>query len=95
MTDWSCIVRDIETEWERNRLRRAIRDSGYAVMRTSGGWSLHDVSEAAVREQERTLEVINENLDLRSENRILSARLSAALGSAEAAERILAKERGA
>lgn len=49
---------------ERDKLRAAIKYAGFAVMETSGDWSIHDVSELGKREQEKTMAVISENVDL-------------------------------
>lgn len=46
------------------KLREAIRDAGFTVMQTSGRWSIHDVSELGIAEQEKTKEIICENIDL-------------------------------
>lgn len=55
-----------ETRWrdEAVKLRGAIDRAGFAVMKTSGDWSIHDVSEAAKKDAEKTAEVIAENIDL-------------------------------
>ena len=49
---------------EAAKLREAIRDAGFEVMQTSGRWSIHDVSKLGIAEQERTSEIISENIDL-------------------------------
>jgi hypothetical protein len=46
------------------KLREAIRDAGFEVMQTSGRWSIHDVSEQAMAKQEKTAEIIGQNIDL-------------------------------
>jgi hypothetical protein len=53
---------------ENEKLRTAIKDAGFSVMETSGNWSIHDVSEAARVEDERTLDVVNRNIELEVEN---------------------------
>lgn len=52
---------------ERDRLKEAVKDAGFSVMRTSGKWSIHDVSEKAKVEEEQTANVIAENIDLQIE----------------------------
>ena len=49
---------------ERDKLRGAIRLAGFQVMETSGDWSIHDVSEQAKVDEERTAEVIVQNIEL-------------------------------
>ncbi len=53
------------------KLREAIRDAGFAVMQTSGKWSIHDVSEKAKAQaafdDKRTTELIMENIRLEKE----------------------------
>lgn len=49
---------------ERDKLRDAICDADFVVMETSGKWSIHDVSEKAKADDERTAEVIMRNIDL-------------------------------
>ena len=51
---------------ERDRLRSAIKRAGFGVCQTSGDWSIHDVSELGKAEESRTLEVINQNIELES-----------------------------
>lgn len=49
---------------EADKLREAIRDAGFSVMQTSGRWSIHDVSKFAEAEQEKTNQIIGENINL-------------------------------
>jgi len=58
---------------ERDKLREAIRDAGFQVMQTSGKWSIHDVSELAKRDEERTAQVILENIELTASRERLRA----------------------
>ncbi len=59
----SRMVADLVTE--RDQLRTAIRLAGFAVMETSGQWSIHDVSRLGLLDEERTGEVISQNVTLR------------------------------
>lgn len=63
---WKRKIESLEAEVA--SLREAIKLAGFSVMQTSGQWSIHDVSQLAEREQERTLEVINQNVELEAEN---------------------------
>lgn len=55
-------------EREQNqKLRAAIVRAGFAVMETSGDWSIHDVSERGKAEEERSLEVATRNVELEIE----------------------------
>lgn len=58
-------IRDLRAE--RDKLREAIRDAGFSVMQTSGKWSIHDVSERAAADENRTAEVISRNIELEAE----------------------------
>lgn len=49
---------------EAEKLRSAIRRAGFGVCETSGDWTIHDVSEQGKAEEKRTLEVINQNVEL-------------------------------
>lgn len=51
-------------EAESAKLREAIRAAGFAVMQTSGEWSIHDVSERGKEEEARSLEVATRNVEL-------------------------------
>lgn len=57
------------------KLREAIRDAGFAVMETSGKWSIHCVTDEAKRQREvdeqHTAHIINENIDLSAQVRLL------------------------
>lgn len=65
-------------ESERDRLRNAISKAGFAVMETSGDWSIHDVSEQGKAEEARSLEVATRNAELEAErDALLSERLDA------------------
>lgn len=44
---------------ERDKLREAIRAAGFAVMETSGAWSIHDVSEKAKQLEADDLKRVN------------------------------------
>lgn len=46
------------------KLRDAIRRAGFAVCQTSGDWTIHDVSEYAKQEEDRTTEIIMTNIKL-------------------------------
>lgn len=52
---------------ERDKLREAVRAAGFAVMETSGAWSIHDVSERGKAEEAKALEVATRNVDLEVE----------------------------
>lgn len=56
-----------KAEAEVEKLRGAIRQYGLTVMQTSGEWSLHDVSEVGRIEEEKTLAVVNRNIELEVE----------------------------
>lgn len=49
---------------EAEKLREAIRAAGFAVMETSGPWSIHDVSERGKAEEAKSLEVATRNVEL-------------------------------
>lgn len=53
------------------KLREAIRDAGFAVMETSGKWSIHCVTDAAKQAEEVEYRLINENIDLTEQVRLL------------------------
>lgn len=55
-------------EAENAKLRAAIKDAGFAVMETSGAWSIHDVSEKGKVDEARELEVATKNVTLEVEN---------------------------
>lgn len=63
---WWSIVIDIAPDVETVKLREAVAAAGFAVLQTSGKWSIHDVSEkakaAAAVDDAKTLAVINENI---------------------------------
>ena len=61
---FNCCSEEIDAVSEADKLREAIRDAGFSVMRTSGRWSIHDVSELGKAEQAKTDEVLRENIDL-------------------------------
>ncbi len=58
----SCV--SSQDDSEAAKLRQAITDAGFAVMQTSGKWSIHDVSENAEFERKKTSELINHNIEL-------------------------------
>lgn len=76
--EWLAQNEVLELVAEVERLRQAIRDAGFAIMRTSGGLSIHDVSDKAKADEERTTQVISENIDLREELRSLVERVEMA-----------------
>lgn len=49
---------------EADQLKAAIRDAGFGIMQAGGRLSIHDVSQKALADEERTAEVIAENIDL-------------------------------
>lgn len=49
------------------KMHQAIIDAGFQLMRTSGKWSIHDVSKYAEAERRKTVEVINENHSLEAQ----------------------------
>jgi hypothetical protein len=49
---------------ENTKLRKAVRAAGFAVMQTSGDWSIHDVSEKAEHRCVEEDRIINENINL-------------------------------
>ncbi len=55
-----------DTKRQLAKLRGAIERAGFAIMQTSGDWSIHDVSELAEAESRKTVEVINRNVELES-----------------------------
>jgi len=61
---FDCCSDEPEPLSEAEKLREAIRDAGFSVMQTSGRWSIHDVSKLAEAEQEKTNQIIGENIDL-------------------------------
>jgi hypothetical protein len=65
-----------DLEAERDHLRRAIRDAGFAVMETSGKWSIHDVSEKAKADDAVTMRVATGNVYLQIERDKLAADLA-------------------
>lgn len=79
-------------EAERDKLRDAIRRAGFSVCQTSGDWTIHDVSELGKREQEKTAEVIVENMELSIENQKLRAD-SSELAAAQSREATLMQQR--
>jgi hypothetical protein len=46
------------------KLREAIKRAGFAVMQTSGDWSIHDVSKLADQEREKTAAIIARDIEL-------------------------------
>ena len=46
------------------KIRAAIKRAGFAVMQTSGDWSIHDVSAKAKIDEERETRLISEHLDM-------------------------------
>jgi hypothetical protein len=70
-------------EAEVARLREAIRVAGFAVMETSGAWSIHDVSERGKAEEELSLRVATENAELSAEAAQLRASLRRAIACAD------------
>lgn len=56
---------------EVTQLRGAIARAGFAVMQTSGDWTIHDISKAHERDQKRTDAVISDNIDLKVQVREL------------------------
>ena len=48
------------------KLRKAIRKAGWAVMETSGEWSIHCVTDAAKKAEEVETQLINDNIYLTS-----------------------------
>lgn len=67
-TKWALWADFLKLREEVKQLRNAIKQAGFAVMETSGDWSIHDISELGKREQEKTMEVISQNVDLTVEN---------------------------
>ena len=63
----AATARQITTAEENKKLHEAIRDAGFEVMKTSGKWSIHDVSEKAKADEQQTAEVIAENIELEAE----------------------------
>jgi len=61
---FNCCEDESEAVSEAEKLREAIRDAGFSVMQTSGRWSIHDVSNLADAEREKTNQIISENIDL-------------------------------
>ena len=61
---FNCCSDEPEEVSEAEKLREAIRNAGFSVMQTSGRWSIHDVSKLAEAEQEKTNQIIGENIDL-------------------------------
>ena len=64
-------------------LRAAITAAGFAVMQTSGAWSIHDVSEHGKTEEAKSLEVASQNVWLEVENERLRAALKPLARAAE------------
>lgn len=60
----SSICVDYYTKSEATKLRDAIRKAGWAVMETSGEWSIHCVTDAAKKAEEIEMQLINDNIDL-------------------------------
>jgi hypothetical protein len=58
------------------KLRAAITAAGFAVMETSGAWSIHDVREDAKKWRERDVLMIDHNLDLERENERLKGEVA-------------------
>lgn len=71
---------------EAEKLREAIRDAGFEVMQTSGRWSIHDVSELGIAEQEKTAEIICENIDLGIKVKRLESAINEAFALFKAAD---------
>lgn len=61
---------------ENRKLREAIRDAGFAVMQTSGKWSIHCVTEKARRAEEVEDRLISSNLDLELQVQELKAEVN-------------------
>lgn len=53
---------------EADKLRAAVRSAGFAVMETSGAWSIHDASERGKAEEAKSLEVATRNVELEIES---------------------------
>lgn len=68
------------TDAEALKLRAAIKAAGFAVMETSGAWSIHDVSERGKAEEAKSLEVAMENVHLSVEAKRLREALTWAVG---------------
>lgn len=62
-----------DAENEVAKLRGAIRHAGFEVCQTSCDWTIHDVSNLAAADEERTAEVISRNIDLEIENKRLQS----------------------
>lgn len=65
---------------ERDALLAAIRSAGFAVMQCSNGLSIHDVSQKAAEDDQRTAEVIAKNINLEAERDRFKEALAWAVG---------------
>jgi hypothetical protein len=65
----------VKAEQVLQKLYDAINAAGFAVMQTSGAWSIHDISKLAEVDHQKTLLVIEENIDLRAQVQLLKAEL--------------------
>lgn len=77
------------------KLRAAIKRAGFAVMETSGEWSIHDVSEQGKAEEAKCLEVATKNAELEARVDLLETLLTRMLvnhGARNATERTLEDE---
>lgn len=54
-----------QLEFECRKIREAVRRAGFGICQTSGDWSIHDVSEHGKEEERKTIQVINENIELK------------------------------
>lgn len=76
-----AIIRQFDTNREElTKLYEAIKDAGFSVMKTSGKWSIHDVSEKGKADEAKALRVANENVELSLANRKLTTALHTAHG---------------
>jgi hypothetical protein len=53
------------TDYE--KLVNAVTRAGFGILRTSGDWSIHDVSHKAKEDEERELQVVRRNVELELE----------------------------
>lgn len=81
----------VETTAE-TKLREAIRDAGFAVMETSGKWSIHCVTDAAKQAEEVEGRLIAENIDLAEHVRTLESKLSVMQGDLDFARTVKPNE---
>ncbi len=76
---------------ENAKLRDAIKRAGFGLMQTSGHWSIHDVSQLARQDQEKTVEVINQNIELRAAIEAKDAALRKSLETLQCGQHLLLK----